>query len=413
MPKYMTYILLFLLFLLLSGCSGLTEDVPLEVLAAEETGTEAVLEASVTGELQTFETPVILDHEQIQAQIDSIAAAYGAVGVQVAVVDNGTIAGSYAYGWATVGTDPMTADHKIRVASVSKVVVGIAAMLLQEDGIIDLDQDIGLYWNTTAVNPAYPSTPITIRNILNHTSSILCYGDDCSMDYSSVRYRLANGGFSALQPGAIESYYYNNYAFRLLGMTLELASGTCLDELLSSRLYETMDIDASFASGDISDTSLLATLYRESGEIARTADYQKTIHMPDTPGSNGSYFAGGLTISAEDMAKLVALLSCDGCYDGVQLLAPSSVAQMESYLPQALSDGSYQAYPLCFWPGMYGRDGIYYHTGTAYGVNSCISYDPDTADGVVVLTTGANGASDSYVVSRVCSEINVYIYDLI
>lgn len=361
----------------------------------------------------TEETQVVvsqLDHEAVQEMIDSLSQAYGAVGVQVAVVEQGTVTGTFAYGWATKDTDPMTADHKIRVASITKVVVGMAAMLLQEDGVIDLDADIGSYWGAAVSNPSYPGVPITIRSMLTHTSSIMCYGDAWGADHSGVLYRLKNGGFSDLLPGDISSWYYNNYAFRVLGMTLELAAQERLDDYLQERLFAALDIDAAFASGDIQNTQLLATLYRASGEVARSVQTQQNLHLTSEPGGDGIYYAGGLTVSAADLAKLVALLASDGVYEGQQLLAAESVALMEQYMAEAVPDGSYQAMPLFYAPGLYGREGIYFHPGIAYGVYGCISYDPVTGDGVVVLTVGADGDTDQYDISLLCAAINSYLY---
>lgn len=353
------------------------------------------------------------NHDAIQAMIEAVAETYGAVGVQVAVIEGGTVTDAYACGWATVNETEMTADHKIRVASISKVVVGMAAMLLQEDGYVDLDADISQYWDEDVTNPYYPDDPITIRTMLNHTSSIISYDDDYSTDYASVLYRLKNGGFSALRPGAITSRFYNNYAFRVLGMTLELAAQECLDNILDSRLFKAMQIDASFASGDIEATDLLATLYRESGLVARSVETQKNLHLSAVPGANGVYYAGGLTISCKDLAKLIALLANDGVYEGMQLMQGESVAQMEEYSYYQLSDGSYQALPLYYFQQLYGREEIYAHTGIAYGVYSCASYDPLTGDGVVVLTTGASGAAGTNEIAYVCDEINAYIYQLL
>ena len=42
-----------------------------------------------------------------------------------------------------------------------------------------------------------------------------------------------------------------------------------------------------------------------------------------------------------------------------------------------------------------------------------MSYDPDTRDGVVVLTSGASGARDGQGIYAVCGEISRYIYDTI
>ena len=91
-------------------------------------------------------------------------------------------------------------------------------------------------------------------------------------------------------------------------------------------------------------------------------------------------------------------------------MSPESVELMESRYPQPVPGGSYQALPLRYWPSLYGRPGVYYHTGSAYGVFNCASYDPATGDGVVVLTVGASGAKDEHGIYKVCAEISNEIY---
>ena len=104
----------------------------------------------------------------------------------------------------------MEADHKIRCASISKVFVGMTAMLLREDGLLDLDGDISPYWGVTARNPRYPEIPITFRSLMSHTSSIRVFGDGVSRSYSAVRSKLgSSAGYSSVMPGAITSWNYN------------------------------------------------------------------------------------------------------------------------------------------------------------------------------------------------------------
>jgi len=331
----------------------------------------------------------------------------------VAVIENGTVTDTYAYGWATKNTDPMTADHKIRIASISKVAVGITAQLLREEGAVDLDGDISQYWGVTVQNPKYKQIPITISGMLSHTSSIVNAGDSTPRTYSSVKSKLQGSGFSGAVPGDIGYWAYNNYAFGVLGMTLELAANRVVDDILGERLYTPMDIDAAFGSGDLKNTDLLATIYRANGEVGRAVSKSKTLHSPTTPGASGSYFAGGLTASAYDVAKLIALLANDGMYEGVQLMDYESTVIMETYNEKPVPGGSYQAFPMRYWPELYGREGIYFHTGSAYGVFNAVTYDPVTRDGVVVLTSGASGAKDDYGIYKVCAQINSYIYDII
>ena len=380
-----------------------------------------------------------LHHNELQKAIDSIAEKYGAAGVQVAVIEQGIVADTFAYGWATKDITPMTADHKMRVASISKVVLGMAAMCLQEEGVIGLDEDISRYWDCNVQNPAYPDIPITIRSLLSHTSSMEDASENASLSYYSVQNSLKGSGYSQAVPGEIGSWYYNNYGFDILGITLELASGRMVDEVLKEHLYDKLDIDAAYEAGDIQDTSKLVTLYRD-GQAVRTIDDQLLRHCRQQPCEKGVHFCGGLTISAHDLAKLVSVLAEDGAfyqevpehadgytreymngdtshsantYQKIQVLSPGSVEQMEQIYSQPTPEGHYQALPLRYRHNLYGRNRLFYHTGNAYGVFNCISYDPETGDGVVVLTTGAWESADENGIFGICSEINEKAYLII
>lgn len=371
--------------------------------------------AQLTSQLhvETVESVSLAHHDAIQAQVDAVASRYGAVGLQVAVIENGAVTDTYTYGWATKGSVAMTPQHKIRVASITKVAVGMAAMILREEGVIDLDESIGAYWGVTVRNPRYPDTPVNIRSLLSHTSSIICYGDDTSRTRSAVQSRLQSGGFTRAVPGSIYSWNYNNYAFGVLGMTLEIASSKYLDDILDERIWSIMDIDAAFESGCIDATDRLATLYYHGGSVSRSVASQAKIGKPSVPGASGSFFAGGLTISAEDLAKMFALLANDGYYQGIQLMDPESIEIMETRYDYQLADGTYQALPLRSQDNIYGRLRLYYHTGSAYGVYNWASYDPATRDGVVVLSVGASAAKDSRGIYAVCGNISEYIYGIL
>ena len=54
---------------------------------------------------------------------------------------------------------------------------------------------------------------------------------------------------------------------------------------------------------------------------------------------------------------------------------------------------------------------MYYHLGIAYGTLSILSYNPDTRDGVVVISTGASQVHDDRGIFRICGEIVDYIYN--
>ena len=384
----------------------------LTALAALETGEPLAVELAGKLGVEAVNSVIAGNHEAMRAKVEEIAARYGAVGLQVAVLEDGVVTDSFACDWAVKNADPMTADHKMRVASLSKVGVGMAAMVLRDRGVIDLDAGIGDYWGISTGNTRYPDTPVSVRSLLSHTSSIPLYGDDVSRSRGAVEARLRGNQYSSLKPGSVWSWGYNNYGFAVLGMTLELAGKDYLDNILDQSLWSVMEIDAAFEGGEIRGTDKLVTIYRHDGSVGRSAESQRNYKRPAAPGSSGSSFAGGLTISAKDLGKLLGLLVNDGTYQGLRLLSEESVELMETRFDQILSDGIYQALPLRSQDGIYGRDRLYYHTGSAYGVYNFMSYDPAAGDGIVVLSTGASAARDANGIYAVCGDISRYFYEL-
>lgn len=377
---------------------------------AAQSGDKLASQAAISSAAQQ-DSKALANHQAIQKAVDAAAEQHNAVGVQVAVVEDGRVADTFQYGWAVKNQAAMEETHKIRVASLSKVVVGLGTMALAEEGVVDMDTDIGVYWDCYARNPAYPDTPVTIRSLLSHTSSIPVL-DGKSLSPRAIRSCLSSGKFSRCVPGSIHSWSYNNYAFGILGATLETASGKTLDNVLHRRFFDVMDIDASFASGSVQDTSRLASIYRDDGSVGRTAEAAAVIYCEE-PGSNGKHFAGGFTSSARDYAKIISLLVNDGCYEGVRLLSACSIETMESLQGTPRGCPFQQALPMKYQTELYGRDGLYYHTGSAYGVYNLMSYDPVAKDGVVVLTTGADGGLDDKGIYAVCGEISQYIYEIL
>lgn len=382
----------------------------LTALVAELSAEPTAVQITDAAAQSAFVSVSRAEHEQIQDYVDSVGKRYGASGLQVAVVENGHVTDSFAYGWATRKADPMTTDHKMRVASISKVIIGMDAVRMAEDGLVELDAPIGTYWGVDFKNPYYPDRPVSVRGILTHTSSIVTLEAISAASYAAVKSRQQSAaGYHRGVPGSLNSWGYNNYAFSVLGMTLELAAGQTLDQTLEQYFYEVMDIDASFYAGDVQDASRLVTLVGHDGSVQRSIAAQKTLHARE-PGSTGSAFAGGLTISANDLAKMAAVLSSGGEYEGLRMLKPESIATMESFEQQTVSGGFYQAQPLRYRTDIYDRDALYYHTGSAYGVYNCMSFDPASGDAVVVLSVGASAAQDKYGIYAVCGNISDYIY---
>ena len=351
-----------------------------------------------------------ITQEQLQQAVEQARADYGATAIQAAVIRDGQVAVQAASGWAVKDQITLTTRHKMRCASLTKVMVGISAGVLIDDGTLDPYADLSGYWGVTARNPSYPDTPITVDMLLTHTSTLSdASGSLSALKGTAARQRLAGSGYTGGKPGELSSWSYNNYGFSVLGMTLERAADQVLDDVLGEAVLTPMGIDAAFEAGSVDDTGLLCALYYPGNSLSRTVSTQKSYVCIQQPGYRGNFFAGGFTCSAGELAQLVAMLAEDGTYQGQQYLSAETVAYLEQPLGQA-PDGFYQCRPLRYRENMYGRDRMYYHTGSAYGFYGLLSYDPDTGDGVVVFTTGASGVTDSYGVYAVCGQVAQAVY---
>ena len=351
-----------------------------------------------------------ITQEQLQHAVEQARADYGATAIQAAVIRDGQVAVQAASGWAVKDQITLTTRHKMRCASLTKVMVGISAGVLIDDGTLDPYADLSGYWGVTARNPSYPDTPITVDMLLTHTSTLSdASGSLSALKGTAARQRLAGSGYTGGKPGELSSWSYNNYGFSVLGMTLERAADQVLDDVLGEAVLTPMGIDAAFEAGSVDDTGLLCALYYPGNSLSRTVSTQKSYVCIQQPGYRGNFFAGGFTCSAGELAQLVAMLAEDGTYQGQQYLSAETVAYLEQPLGQT-PDGFYQCRPLRYRENMYGRDRMYYHTGSAYGFYGLLSYDPDTRDGVVVFTTGASGVTDSYGVYAVCGQVAQAVY---
>ena len=351
-----------------------------------------------------------LTQEDVDEVIQQVMANYSATGVSVAALEGGEVTQCSAWGWAVRDQQPMTPDTAVRIASISKVVEGMAAMKLAEDQKLDLDAPLSSYWGAGVQNP-YSSLQPSLRSLMTHSSTL----KDLEMvrGLSNLRNTLSRtSSWLDLEPGSAESWSYSNFGFCVFGTTLELASGQILDDYLQAQFFVPLDINASFHAARL-DPAQLANLYEPKGVLSRSVQTQISQPVPTEIGMGATFYAGGLTISARDMAKLVAVLCGDGTYQGTQYLLPQSVAAMET--PQfTVSNGEYTPFQQCLvlrrQDGLWGQSQLYYHTGSGYGVYSLMSYNPETGNGVVVITTGAYWEVNQYGLYALCSDLSEALY---
>ena len=267
-----------------------------------------------------------LTPRDIDEALSAVMEDYTAAAVSVATIEQGEVSQAGAWGWAVKDQREMTADTKLRVASISKVAIAMCAMAMAEDGLVDLDAPLSAYWGEGAVNP-YSQTQPSIRTLMSHTSSL----KDLEITWGLSRLQgimNSSSSWRNMEPGDGGYWYYSNFGMCILGTTLELAADQMLDDYFQSRFCQPMGLRASFYGGNLPEEQL-ATLYNP-GSVGRSAAAQANESVPSEIGIGASYYPGGLTISVVDLAKLISILTNKGVYQDTQYLSEESVAELET-----------------------------------------------------------------------------------
>ena len=310
-----------------------------------------------------------------------------------------------AVGWSDKeAARRMTSDTIFRIASQTKAVTSVAVLSLIEEGKIGLTDPVSrfipAFANTTvsvpdgaAVEIVPAKRPITIRDLLTHTSGISYgtqphiaaayeakalgpaaglgwYTADKHEPVCTTMETLASLPFVA-QPG--EAWVYG-YSIDVLGCVVERASGMPLDEFVRTRITEPLGMKDTHFFLPVERRNRLAAVYA-SGSDGRI------VRAPEGARGQGAYvdgprrsFAGGagLLSTARDYARFLEMIRQGGALDGARILSPRTVKLMTTNQVGSLHSSTGLGFGLGFeTTDQYGANGLdaegAYGWGGAYG----------------------------------------------
>lgn len=280
----------------------------------------------------------------------------GAVGF---VARRGKIVYYHAAGYNDPDTkEALLKDDLFRIASQTKAITSVAVMMLHEEGKFLLDDAVEKYLpafanaavldkfnaKDTTYSTVPARRPITIRDLLTHTSGIsyaqigsfeanAIYAKNkitAGLDVSGDELADAMNRLGTLplfhQPGEKWTYGLNT---DLLGRLVEVWSGQTLDAFFSERIFKPLGMkDTYFNVPEDKADRLVNFFVQDSTGLRKTKDALGS--NMGFPLRKKTYFSGGggLTSTIYDYAIFLQMLLNKGTYNGVRILSPGSVRLM-------------------------------------------------------------------------------------
>lgn len=235
--------------------------------------------------------------------------APGAVGLSVAVVADGRVVWTGAYGPADRERGvPVTSDTRMRIYSISKPMTAVAIARLLERGRLDPEASIQSWV------PAFPDkgAKITPMQLATHTAGIRHYADDAearsSRHCDSVEEALPIFASDPLVHAPGEGQTYSSWGYVLLSAVLEGAAGVPYERAMRELVFEPAGLDSLAIDDPTVEVPRRAAFYQEAGPGE---------FMPAEPVDNTcKWGAGAWLATAEDVARFGGAM-----FDGTLLAA--------------------------------------------------------------------------------------------
>jgi CubicO group peptidase (beta-lactamase class C family) len=228
-------------------------------------------------------------------------------------------------------------------------------MMLVDDGKVKLDDAVEKYlpefhgqWlaaeqDNNHVLLRKPRHPITIREILSHTSGLpfASAAEQPTLDLLPLRVGALTYAMSPLQFEPGSKYQYSNAGINTAGRIIEVISGMPYEEFLDARLLRPLGMkDTTFwPRGE--QLARLAKSYKPDREKTGLEETTVTqLRYPLDDRGREPMPAGGLFSTAHDLARFCQMILNDGVFEGKRYLSHSAIHELtRKQTPEPLKDG--------------------------------------------------------------------------
>jgi len=335
----------------------------------------------------------------IDRYVDDFMKKWRIEGASIAVTfeEELTYAKGFGYADREQGVE-MKPGHLFRIASVSKLITGVAIMKLYEDGLLDLDEKVfgpdGVLGNelfSEYTDPRYEQ--ITVKHLLNHTSGWSRRSGDpmfnslyisrklkveppASVDHV-IQYALSRKLY--YKPGS--KYSYSNLGYAILGRIIEEKSGETYEDYVMMNVLKPVGIhDMHLGRSFLHEKFPNEVKYYSASKTRKSYSINGSGELvPNQYGGNNIELlgaAGGWLASAPELIKLITAL--DGFPEQPDILNAETLDLMV--------DKDIAGPGLFGWRGNDGN-GTWWRTGYFDGSTAVVVRQYNHINWVILLNT--------------------------
>ncbi|MHC4244668.1 MAG: serine hydrolase domain-containing protein, partial [Planctomycetota bacterium] len=271
--------------------------------------------------------------EEFSATIHGYVENDYIVGAEFLIMKSEHIMMHEAYGWMDrEELKPMEPNTIFNIRSMTKMLTGVSAQILIDEGRLSLDDTVSQYL------PGFNNSKsggITIEQLLTHRSG-LPTSTVTRLDEFEDLYSLGNSigeEGPEFTPGS--KFWYSDAGSEALGAVIEVISGVTLGRFVRERLLYPLDMnDTFYVTEPEAPLDRFASLY-----IATPGSWEKVW----TPGEPFYPFAWGsqsLYSTPMDYAKFIFMLMNGGIHNGDRILSEDAVDRILTPVSLMTSLGS-------------------------------------------------------------------------
>lgn len=293
---------------------------------------------------------------------------------------------------------PVTPETRFYIASSTKAFTAMTALILAQEGKLDLDAPLTTYWPELVLTPPLDAKRFSIRDFLamrpglqNNTYNYRSGAAGNIAGEEELLHILAT--YSQERP---RTFQYSNMSYELAAEIMERAAGKRWQDLTAEKVFAPLGMTA--ATSDVPAGVPVAQLYDSTAHGAFERNRGKTNA---TMGP-----AGGTFLTTADAAKWIIAMLNDGRLDGRQVLPARAVRTAQS--AQTVQKAKFHYFDRWGWGigqdlGEYEGELLVHRFGGFNGAFSHISWMPDRRIGVAVFSNGGSAAADA---------VAAYAYDV-